>query len=209
MYTPSAFRADDPATLRRIMREARLPTLVTGGPEGIVATHLPLILEENEGEHGTLYGHVAKANSQWRADPGDALAIFLGPDAYVSPSWYPSKQEGGKVVPTWNYEAVHAYGAAEFFDDPDRLLAVVSRLTDRHEAGRDRPWAVSDAPDAYLRAQLKGILGVRLAITRIEGKRKLSQNRALADRQGVAAGLGTSADDTDRRVAGMIPTDAP
>lgn len=189
------------------MREARLPTLIMAGAEGLVATHLPLILDEAEGAHGTLYGHLAKANGQCNGEAGEALVIFLGPDAYVSPSWYPSKLDGGKVVPTWNYEAVHAYGPVEFFDDPARLLAIVTRLTNRHEAERAHPWAVGDAPDAYIRAQLKGIVGVRLEIARIEGKRKLSQNRSSADRAGVAAALTGSAGDIDRRVGQLIPTE--
>ncbi|MBK8456932.1 MAG: FMN-binding negative transcriptional regulator [Phyllobacteriaceae bacterium] len=207
MYTPPAFLTQEPAELRRIMREARLPTLITAGAEGLVATHLPMILDEAEGEHGTLYGHLAKANGQWKGESGEALVIFLGPDTYVSPSWYRSKLDGGKVVPTWNYEAVHACGPAEFFDDPERLRSVVRRQTDRHEADREHPWAVGDAPDAYIRAQLRGIVGVHLEIARMEGKRKFSQNRSLTDRQDVAAGLGASTNDTDRSIAAMLSTE--
>jgi transcriptional regulator len=206
MYTPPAFREDDPAELRRIMREARLPTLVTATPDGLVATPVPLFLDEGEGERGVLYGHVAKANPQWRlAVLGDALALFAGPDAYVSPSWYASKQEHGKVVPTWNYVAVHVYGPVEFFEDEARLHDVVTRLTNLHEAPRAEPWAVKDAPEPYIKAQLRGIVGLRLPIMRIEGKRKMSQNRSEADRQGVAAGLGRSDRADDRSVAAMIP----
>jgi len=208
MYTPPAFREDDPAILRRIMREARLSTLVTATAEGLMATPLPLLLDETEGEHGVLLGHVAKANPQWRTSPvGDALAIFSGPDAYVSPSWYASKQEHGKVVPTWNYVAVHAYGAVEFFEDAERLHGIVTRLTNLHEGRRQEPWAVSDAPATFIQSQLKGIVGLRLPISRVEGKRKLSQNRSAADRQGVAEALGQSGDERDRQVAAMIPTD--
>jgi transcriptional regulator len=205
MYRPPAFREDDPAVVRQIMREARLATLVTATAEGIIGTPLPLVFAE-EGAHGVLYGHVAKANPQWRLPPaGDALVIFSGPDAYVSPSWYASKREHGKVVPTWNYVAVHAYGPVEFFEDEDRLLEIVTRLTDQHEAAHAAPWAVTDAPADYIRAQLKGIVGLRLPITRIEGKRKLSQNRPLADREGVVAGLEQSDREDDRAVAAMIP----
>lgn len=206
MYTPPAFREDDPPELRRMMRDARLATLVTATAQGLQATPLPLYLLEGEGELGTLYGHVARANPQWSlAATGEALAIFMGPDAYVTPSWYAAKQETGKVVPTWNYSAVHAYGPVEFFDDRERLHEVVSRLTDLHEAGRSDRWAVSDAPDAFVQAQLKGIIGVRMRISRIEGKRKLSQNRSEADRLGVARGLADSERWSEREVGLAIP----
>lgn len=207
MYTPPAFREDDPAILRRIMRETRLATLVTATADGLMATPLPLFLDESEGEHGVLYGHLAKANAQWRTPVvGEALVLFSGVDAYITPSWYAAKAEHGKVVPTWNYEAVHAYGPAEFFDDPARLLGAVTRLTELHEQARALPWAVGDAPEAFIAAQLKGIVGVRLPISRIEGKLKMSQNRSEADRAGVAAGLAQSERPTERQVAGMIPT---
>lgn len=205
MYTPPAFREDDPGALHAIMRGARLATLVTATAEGLVATPLPLFLVETEGEAGTLYGHLARANPQWTLVPtGEAMAIFSGPDAYVTPSWYPSKREHGKVVPTWNYEAVHAYGPVEFFDDRERLRDAVTRLTELHELPRADPWAVSDAPDSYIDAQLRGIIGLRMPITRVEGKRKMSQNRPPADRDGVAAGLAASDRETDRRVAAGV-----
>ncbi|MBN9022414.1 MAG: FMN-binding negative transcriptional regulator [Rhizobiales bacterium] len=207
MYTPPAFREDDQDALRRIMREARLSLLITATADGLLATHLPLLLDEAEGECGVLYGHIARANEQWKAAPtGEALAILSGPEAYVTPSWYAAKRENGKVVPTWNYVAVHAHGPVEFFDDPARLHDVVTRLTDRHEGARQAPWAVSDAPEAFVAAQLKGIVGVRLPITRLEGKRKMSQNRSEADRRGVAKGLRESDRAEDRLVAAMIPT---
>lgn len=207
MHVPPAFREDDLATLHRTMREAPLASFVTATAEGLVVTPLPLFLAPEEGPYGTLYGHLARANPQWRLPPsGDAMALFTGPDAYVSPSWYPSKREHGKVVPTWNYVAVHAYGPAEFFDDADRLLEVVTRLTDLHEQSRAEPWAVTDAPASFVRAQLKGIVGLRLPIRQLEGKRKMSQNRTAADRAGVAAGLAASDRATDRQVAALIPT---
>jgi transcriptional regulator len=133
------------------------------------------------------------------------MALFHGPDAYVTPSWYASKREHGKVVPTWNYVAVHAYGPAEFFEDADRLLGLVTRLTDLHEQPRAEPWAVADAPEAFVRAQLRGIVGLRMPITRLEGKRKMSQNRSAADRRGVAAGLAASDCASDRAMAALIP----
>lgn len=206
MYIPPAFRVEDLPDLHATMRAARLPSLVTATAEGLFSTPLPLFLAPEEGPYGTLYGHVARANPHWKLPAlGEALAIFMGPDAYVSPSWYPSKREHHKVVPTWNYVAVHAYGPAEFFEDADRLLDVVIRLTRQHEAPRAEPWAVSDAPEAFVRAQLRGIVGLRLPISRLEGKRKLSQNRDAADRAGVAEGLAASEHEGEREVGRLIP----
>lgn len=206
MYVPTAFREDDLAALHATISDARLANLVTATTEGLVATPLPLLLAPEEGPHGTHYGHVARANPQWKLPPvGEAMALFMGPDAYVSPSWYPSKQEHGKVVPTWNYIAVHAYGPAEFFDDPDRLLELVTKLTDRHEGPRAKPWAVTDAPPPFVQAQLRGIVGLRMPILRLEGKRKMSQNRSEADRHGVAAGLAASDLPSERDTARLIP----
>ncbi|MBV9461592.1 MAG: FMN-binding negative transcriptional regulator [Bradyrhizobium sp.] len=205
MYTPPAFKDDDLDSIRATIRAARLANLVTATADGPVATPLPLFLDESEGERGVLYGHVAKANPQWRAVPiGEALAIFMGPEAYVTPSWYATKQETGKVVPTWNYIAVHAYGPVEFFEDAERLLQVVTRLTNRHEQSRAEPWAVSDAPADFVAAQLRGIVGLRIPVTRLEGKRKMSQNRPETDRVRVAAGLAASDNPQDREVAPLI-----
>ncbi|MEK9284066.1 MULTISPECIES: FMN-binding negative transcriptional regulator [unclassified Bradyrhizobium] len=209
MYIPPAFRDDDIASIRASIRTARLASLVTATADGPVATPLPLFLDESEGEHGVLYGHLAKANPQWQLAPiGHALAIFAGPNAYVTPSWYATKQETGKVVPTWNYIAVHAYGPVEFFHEPERLLDAVTRLTNRHEGSRAKPWAVTDAPADFIAAQLRGIVGLRIPVVRFEGKRKMSQNRPEADRIGVAAGLAASEDAGDREVAPLIPLPA-
>lgn len=205
MYTPPAFREEDVPTLHAAMRSAPLATLVTAGPEGPVGTPLPLFVDPDDGPFGTLHGHLARANPQWRAATTAGLAIFMGPDAYVSPGWYATKRETGKVVPTWNYLAVHASGVVEFYEDADRLHAVVSRLTAIHEAGRAEPWRVEDAPESFVRAQLKGIVGLRMPIARLEGKRKMSQNRPAADRAGVAAGLAASEREGDRLAAEMIP----
>jgi transcriptional regulator len=206
MYTPPAFRDGDRASLHATMRAARLCSFVTATTDGLIATPLPILLDETEGTNGVLYGHVARANPQWRSTPvGEAMAIFMGPDAYVTPSWYAAKQETGKVVPTWNYIAVHAYGPVEFFDDADRLLDIVTRLTDLHERPRTEPWAVTDAPADFIRAQLRGIVGLRVPLTRIEGKRKMSQNRGAEDRAGVAAGLADSERAADQAVAALIP----
>lgn len=208
MYTPPAFRDDDRDSLMATIRAARLANLVTATADGPLATPLPLFLDETEGEHGVIHGHLARANPQWRVPAiGDGLAIFMGPDAYVTPAWYATKQETGKVVPTWNYAAVHACGPVEFFDDADRLLEVVTRLTNLHEGARDAPrWAVSDAPPDFIQSQLRGIVGLRMPVIRLEGKRKMSQNRNAADRAGVAAGLAASERPSDREVSALIPS---
>ena len=188
-----------------MMRDTRLANFVTATDEGLLATPLPLILMSEEGPCGTLYGHMARANPQWRLAPrGEAMVLFTGPDAYISPAWYRPRRSTGKVVPTWNYVAVHAYGPAEFFEDADRLLDVVTRLTNLHEASRAAPWAVEGCAGGLHTAQLRGIVGLRMPIMRLEGKRKMSQNRSAEDRAGVAAGLAASDRPTDRKVADLI-----
>ncbi len=208
MYTPPAFRMDDLPELHQVIRSVHLATLVTATDQGLLATPLPLILVPEEGPFGTLYGHMARANPQW-AQPAtcEALALFAGQDAYVTPSWYAAKRETGRVVPTWNYVAVHVYGMPEFFEDGSRLLEVVTRLTDLHEASRTKPWEVTDAPETFIRSQLRGIVGLRLPIARIEGKRKMSQNRSAEDRAAVAAGLVASERAGDQATASLIPVD--
>jgi transcriptional regulator len=191
MYVPPANREDNPAIVAAIMRATRLPVLVSAGSAGIEATHMPLSYRGEPAPHGRLIGHLARANPQWRSlrDGATAMALFQAHDFYVSPNWYATKQETGRVVPTWNYEAVHAYGTIEIIEDPARLHAIVDALTIVHEAAQPRPWHVADAPDDYVASQLKGIVGVVMTITRLIGKRKLSQNRPVADRTGVIAGL--------------------
>ena len=191
MYRPSAFAEDRVPLLHDAIRRAPLANLVTVGPDGPEATPLPLLLDPDPAPYGTLVGHLSRANPQWRnlAPGAPALAIVMGPAAYVSPAWYPSKAEGGRVVPTWNYVTVHAHGQLALVEDPEAILAIVAALTDRHEAGRPEPWSVGDAPADFIRAQLKGIVGVRLTVTRLEGKWKMSQNRPAADRGGVIRGL--------------------
>ncbi len=191
--------------MHALMHAVRLGQLVTATAQGLMATPLPLLLEPGEGERGVLYGHVARANSQWReAVLGEGLAMFLGEHAYITPSWYASKQRDGKVVPTWNYVAVNAYGPVEFFEDPIRLLDLVQRLTHRHESDRPAPWSVDDAPADYIQLQLRGIVGIRMPIMRLEGKRKLSQNRNEADRTGVRNGLASSDVDRDRALSKLM-----
>lgn len=207
MYTPRAFALDDLPEIQQLIQHTRLAQLVSVGEHGLQASHLPMLLNPDEGANGTLYGHMAKANPQWRdlQNGAEALVIFAGADAYVSPAFYPAKAEHGKVVPTWNYLAVHAYGKAEVFTDAERLLAVVSALTDRHEGGRPQPWAVSDAPADYIDGMLKAIVGFALPIERVIGKRKLSQNRSEADINGVRNGLAASDDVRDQTLARFIP----
>lgn len=196
MYLPPHFTETDPERLQQMIASAGLVTIVTTTAEGLEASHIPLHYDptpapDGSAPFGTLYGHLAKANQQWRrfrAD-ADALAIFQGPDAYISPSWYATKQETGKVVPTWNYVAIHAYGKLKTFDDASKLLDLVTRLTQRHESTRGKPWSVQDAPADYTAAMLKGIVGLELPISRLEGKWKMSQNRNAADRSGVVTGL--------------------
>jgi transcriptional regulator len=208
MYVPAHFNEDRPEILADAIRRAGLATLVTLGADGLIASHVPMLLDPDPAPHGTLLGHIARANPQWR-DPAsgtDALAIFTGPDAYITPSWYPAKQAHGRVVPTWNYVAIHAYGPVTFFDDPARLLDIVRRLTEREEAGRAAPWAVSDAPAEFVEGMLKAIVGFAVPIARLEGKWKMSQNRDAADRDGVAKGL---TEDGREAVAALIPRTRP
>jgi transcriptional regulator len=191
MYVPEQFAEHRLPVLHAAIATAGLANLVTAGADGILVSPVPLMLDPDAGPYGTLIGHLARGNPQWRTTDtaAEALAIFMGPDAYISPSYYQTKRETGKVVPTWNYVTIHAYGSIAFSEDTEELLEVVTRLTARHEANRAAPWAVSDAPPAFTQAQLKGIVSLRLQITRLQGKWKLSQNRNAADKEGVAKGL--------------------
>ncbi|RMQ48012.1 Transcriptional regulator [Pseudomonas cichorii] len=206
MYTPKAFSETDTQELHEWIEQSRLAILVTQGEHGLQASHLPLLLRRDQGTEGTLYGHLAKANPQWRelANQTEAMVIFPGGDAYVSPSFYPSKAEHEKVVPTWNYQAVHAYGQAQVFTDPQRLLQLVASLTDKHESRRARPWSVSDAPADYIEKMLGAIVGFALPIGRLQGKRKLSQNRSAEDIAGVREGLAASHDPQDQAIARLM-----
>lgn len=206
MYMPSAFRQDDLAELHAQLQASPLALLTSAGAAGVQASHLPLLLAPDEGEFGTLYGHFARANPHWRDLQGgaEALAVFSGPDAYISPGWYPAKAEHGKVVPTWNYIAVHARGPVELIEEPEHLLQIVSRLSDQHENGRERPWAVSDTPREYLDSMLRAIVGFALPIRRLEGKWKLGQNRSAADQAGVRDGLASSPSPRDRELAARM-----
>lgn len=206
MYVPPLFAEADVARLHDAIRAARLASLVTFGETGIEASHVPMLLDPEPAPWGTIYGHIARTNPQWqRHDPAvPALAIFLGPDAYVSPAWYPTKQQTGKVVPTWNYVAVHAYGPLRFFEDAESLLRVVTHLTERYEGARAEPWHVDDAPADYIASMLKAIVGFALPIARLEGKWKMSQNRPHQDRLGVAEGLKREGGAAEATVAALV-----
>jgi transcriptional regulator len=189
MYIPAHFAAG-PEAVQELLDHPGAANLVTSTARGLVATLLPFVYDPAAGERGALLGHVARNNTQW-SEPalGESLVIIQRPDAYISPNWYASKAEHGRVVPTWNYSAAHVYGNLVIHDDPAWLEGLVRRLTDVHEAGSEQPWSVDDAPERYVAGQLRAIVGVELLITRVEAKLKLSQNRPSADIDGVVAGL--------------------
>jgi transcriptional regulator len=191
MYIPNQFREERPEVLAAAMQEIRLAVLVTHTDGEYQATHLPMLLKRAGDGTLTLEGHVARANPHWRAAASGArsLAIFQGPHAYISPSWYASKREHGKVVPTWNYIAVHATGILEAVEDRDWLLALVSDLTNANEAGHEHPWSIADAPAEYIERQIAAIVGLRLKVDRLEGAWKMNQHRPEADRLGTIEGL--------------------
>ncbi len=188
MYIPAHFEASA-ADLAGLLAAPGLADLISLGPDGLLATPLPLLFDPDGGPHGSLQGHVARNNPHWHAT-GESLAILRGPDAYVSPAWYPAKAEHGRVVPTWNYLTAHVYGTLLVHHDERWLRELVTRLTAVHEAGVGSSWQVSDAPAEFVAGQLRAIVGVELVISRIEAKAKLSQNRSEADQQGVVSGLG-------------------
>ena len=191
MYLPKHFEETRVEVLHELIRAFPFGTLVTLTAGGLDANHIPFEVDSDPRPFGTLRGHVARANPVWRetAPSAEALVIFQGPDTYISPRWYPTKTETGKVVPTWNYVVVHAHGAPRFIDDRAWLRAFVTRLTERHEAGRQTPWKVTDAPAEYIDAQLGAIIGLEIPIARLVGKWKVSQNRPPRDRAGVIDGL--------------------
>ncbi|ARQ02155.1 FMN-binding negative transcriptional regulator [Pseudorhodoplanes sinuspersici] len=208
LYIPPHFREADKDRLHAEIARIGFATLTTVGPDGPLISHLPVVLDKTIGAFGQLRCHVARANRQWRDSDFSkaALAVFMGPDAYVSPSWYPSKKEHGKAVPTWNYVSICARGRIEVVQDRDELAAHVAELSNLHEAAFPEPWQINDAPPDYLERQLKGIVGFRFTIDALEGKMKLSQNRSEADRSGVAAGLSVSPDASAQAIAGMMTT---
>jgi transcriptional regulator len=192
MYTPASFKVDWPAA-RRFLADQVTADLVTATPHGLVGTFLPVLYEPADDSYGSIVAHVSRHNDQWRLPViGDALMVLHGPDAYISPSWYPSKAVDGRVVPTWNYVTAHVYGRLAVHDDPAWVESLVRRLTDKHEKTRPAPWSVNDAPARYVTAQLRAIVGLEVVISRVEVKAKWSQNRSDADVNGVIEGLTAS-----------------
>lgn len=190
MYRPDHFRVDDVPAMHALMRARPLAALVSGGAAGLYATHLPTVLK-GDGPFGLVEFHLARANPHWKvlAEGDEALMIFQGPEGYITPNWYPSKVEHAKVVPTWNYAVVHAYGQPEVMQHADWLRRHVGELTAQQERSEAQPWALTDAPERYVEVMLRGIIGFRFAVTRLEGKWKMSQNREMKDRDGVVKGL--------------------
>ena len=196
MYMPAHFEETRAEVMHRLIHEHPLAVLVTLGSTGLSANHIPLEIDSEPAPFGTLRGHVARANPVWRDFSRDieALTVFQGPQAYISPAWYQTKKETGKVVPTFNYIVVHAYGSLRIIEDEAWLRGLVERLTTRHESGRAEPWKVSDAPEDFIKTQLRAIVGIEMPVTRLVGKWKVSQNRPAADREGVVQGLGAMKD---------------
>jgi transcriptional regulator len=208
MYQPQHFREDRLDVQHALIRAHSFGALVSIGTDGLIANHYPFVIDAEAGPLGTLRAHMSRANTQWKSlnSCGEVLAIFQGAEGYITPSWYETKRETGKAVPTWNYALVHVYGRPRVIEDRGWLARHVSELTDLHEAERDEPWAVSDAPAEFIVGMLKGIVGVEIEITRIEGKWKLSQNRPLADREGVVEGLTAQGDERSLTLAGLVQT---
>jgi transcriptional regulator len=210
MYLPKSFEPPDTDALLQFMRTHSFGTLVTMTSSGLDGNHLPFVIDAEPTPYGTLRGHVARANPIWRecVAGADALVIFQGPDSFVSPSWYPSKQETGAVVPTWNYIVAHAHGKVTAVEDAAWLRSHVEALTEHHEAGRDVPWAVSDAPEDYIRKLIGAIVGIEMPIARLTGKWKVSQNRSASDRDGVVRGLMGEGTDAARAMAALVKDSA-
>lgn len=199
------FRVDDAAVLQSLVHAHPLATLVLSHEGALHANHVPLYLDRTRGPHGTLVGHVARANGVWPLLPQQAVAVFHGPQAYVSPSWYPSKALDGKQVPTWNYATVHAHGTlCALQDDPVRLRAILHTLSEQHETHRPAPWRIDDAPPDYIEQMLRAIVGIELAVDRWEGIWKISQNRTDTDRAGVVQGLLAEGTPAARDMAALV-----
>jgi transcriptional regulator len=206
MYLPKHFEEADRGVLHGLIRAHPLGTWVTVHEGELLANHVPFLLDATRGEHGTLVGHVARANPVWRSFSASvpSVVVFQGIDAYVTPSWYPSKRQHGKVVPTWNYAVVHAHGLPRAIEDRAWLLDLVTRLTDANEAAMAVPWKVTDAPPDFVDRQLEAIVGIEIPIARLTGKWKVSQNRLATDRLGVVAGLLARSDATGDEMAALV-----
>jgi transcriptional regulator len=205
MYLQDQFRVEDLPQMHALMRARPFAALVSAGSAGLFASHLPTVLKD-DGPYGVIECHLARANPHCKdlAEGNEALMIFQGPDGYITPGWYPSKAQHGKVVPTWNFAVVHAYGRPEVMQDKDWLRRHVGELTAQQEKDEATPWALSDAPDSYIEVMLRGIVGFRFAIMRLEGKWKMSQNREMQDRAGVVRGLGQRGGVDDLEMAELV-----
>ena len=206
MYNPAPFVENRTGILHEFIRQHPLATIVTCHTSGPEATHVPVVLHTDGGEGGVLRCHFARANHHWKnlATASAVLAIFHGADHYITPSWYPTKQEHGKVVPTWNYVAVHVRGRARLFEDQGELIAHLRTLTDQQEKSFEQPWSVADAPASYIEALTKAIVGVEISIDQIEGKCKASQNQPEANQAGVVAGLTSLQSPESLRMAQIV-----
>ena len=206
MYVPEHFEENRTEVLHGLMRSHPLAALVTLGASELLVSHIPMLFDAGDGPFGTLRGHVARANPLWQqlGREIESVAIFQGPQTYITPSWYPSKHAHGKAVPTWNYAVVHAHGRARAVEDPVWLLSHLSAMTDEQESRQALPWKVSDAPSEYIDRMMQAIVGIELPVTTLRGSWKLSQNRPLADRLGVAAGLQSRDDGQSRSVAALV-----
>jgi transcriptional regulator len=206
MYIPKHYAETDIAVLHALIGAHPLGAWVTVADGRLLANHIPFLVDRSRGQYGTLVGHVARANPVWQSFSSStpSVVIFQGPEAYISPSWYPTKQEHGRVVPTWNYAVVHAHGVPSVIEDRQWLLRLVENLTREHEAGRAAPWKVSDAPADYIEKNLGAIVGIEIPISSLEGKWKASQNHPAASRRGVIEGLGETTDHRAREMAELM-----
>ena len=205
MYLPVHFNLDDRRAQQDIIAAHPLGLLISNGAEGLSANPIPFVLDSDFGEMGRLRGHLARPNLQWQGLSGEVLVVFTALDHYISPSYYATKRENGKVVPTWNYITVHAYGQVTVHEEAEWLGVQLRDLTQQHEGGREKPWAVDDAPAPYIAAQMRGIVGIEIVLTRLQGKAKLSQNRTHADKMGVREGLLQEPDAAAKAMSKLIP----
>jgi transcriptional regulator len=205
VHIPGNFQQNDISQLEGLIRDYPFATLITHSESGLEANHLPVLLCEKDGRK-VLQAHIAKANPLWKtvADKSDVLVVFNGPNCYISPNHYPTKQETGKAVPTWNYVVVHVKGVMSYVQDKDWLLAMINRLTDQHEAGQQAPWSTADAPADFIQKMLPAIVGLEIEISAITGQWKLSQNQPERNRRGVVAGLSAESEDQYRKIANLV-----
>ena len=205
MYCPAHFEEQRPEVLQQLIADHPLATIVRVGPDGLVADHVPVLHAPGADGHGHLMGHVARANPLWQTDPAqELLLVFQGPQTYISPNWYATKAEGGKVVPTWNYAVVHVHATLTPVHEPDALMGILEQLTRQHEATQPHPWQVGDAPADFTHKLLEHIVGVRLEIRRMQGKWKVSQNQPEANRAKVASALSASTHSVSQAMATLI-----